>query len=340
MRTVFFSAGLVVFLATYVVAAPQQLEKHVDVTEKVKSLTGETIEAAPKFWRAVLGDICQLPSFPRATGDPTRYIECVKSGAEATDRKDLGIWLLRECLPNYEFVASARRCKTVRSIRRQQQICDGPNSANYQFCPGKEQNDVKYVVRETRQAPIPCTCPNGEQNCVCPSPEILEPVAIVSVTEPTVAPIAITTDATSAPVAPEASTDAAPAPVVLADGTIIEESSVVMPDAPRAMAQTYGQCPCPAAMPNCICQPAPVVTQPPVAVDPCCAPQQQPPCQCQQPGMLPPPQPVTPPPQICPQQCPQPQSPSCECQPVQTPAPAPACPCPQEPSCQCQPQTP
>lgn len=76
--------------------------------------------------------------------------------------KDLGIWLLRECLPNYEFVASARRCKTVRSIRRQQQICDGPNAANYQFCPAKQNNEVKVSaffsnVHDLKSAEYFCT---------------------------------------------------------------------------------------------------------------------------------------------------------------------------------------
>ena len=36
----------------------------------------------------------------------------------------------------------------------------------------------KFLVEETREAPRQCTCPNGEANCVCPSPEILEPVHI------------------------------------------------------------------------------------------------------------------------------------------------------------------
>lgn len=32
------------------------------------------------------------------------------------------------------------------------------------------------MVDEIREAPRQCACPNGENNCVCPSPEILEPV--------------------------------------------------------------------------------------------------------------------------------------------------------------------
>lgn len=36
----------------------------------------------------------------------------------------------------------------------------------------------QFLVEEIREAPRQCSCPNGEQNCVCPSPEILEPVVI------------------------------------------------------------------------------------------------------------------------------------------------------------------
>ncbi|VDO65852.1 unnamed protein product [Haemonchus placei] len=133
-------------------------------------------EETPQYWRAILGDICQLPSFPRATGDPHRYVECVRQSSLAADRKDLGIWLLRECLPGFEFVASARRCKTVRSVKRQQELCGSSNSTMYQFCPST--NSTEFLVEEVREAPRQCTCPNGEENCVCPSPEILEPVVM------------------------------------------------------------------------------------------------------------------------------------------------------------------
>ncbi|KIH65866.1 hypothetical protein ANCDUO_03807 [Ancylostoma duodenale] len=133
-------------------------------------------EETPKYWRAILGDICQLPSFPRATGDPHRYVECVRQSSYAADRKDLGIWLLRECLPGYEFVASARRCKTIRSVKRQQELCESNNATMYQFCP--TQTATEFLVEEIREAPRQCACPNGEDNCVCPSPEILEPVNV------------------------------------------------------------------------------------------------------------------------------------------------------------------
>ncbi|ETN74528.1 hypothetical protein NECAME_04014 [Necator americanus] len=133
-------------------------------------------EETPKYWRAILGDICQLPSFPRATGDPHRYVECVRQSTYSADRKDLGIWLLRECLPGYEFVASARRCKTIRSVKRQQELCDSNNATMYQFCPSN--SSTEFLVEEIREAPRQCACPNGEDNCVCPSPEILEPVNV------------------------------------------------------------------------------------------------------------------------------------------------------------------
>ncbi|KAK0398457.1 hypothetical protein QR680_002596 [Steinernema hermaphroditum] len=162
---------LLFVIVAFAVALPS--DKEVTGEEKVAPNSEE-----PQYWRAILGDICQLPSFPRATGDPQRYVECVKQGTNSGDRKDLGIWLLRECLPGYEFVASARRCKTVRSIRRQQQLCDGPNSETYQFCPSITNNNMQFTIRETRQSPRQCACPNGELNCVCPLPEILEPIAV------------------------------------------------------------------------------------------------------------------------------------------------------------------
>ncbi|PAV65600.1 hypothetical protein WR25_12298 isoform A [Diploscapter pachys] len=133
-------------------------------------------DETPQYWRAILGDICQLPSFPRATGDPNRYVECVRQSSFSADRKDLGIWLLRECLPGYEFVASARRCKTVRSVKRQQELCESANATDYQFCPTISTS--QFLVEEIREAPRQCSCPNGENNCVCPSPEILEPTVV------------------------------------------------------------------------------------------------------------------------------------------------------------------
>ncbi|CAJ0569990.1 unnamed protein product, partial [Mesorhabditis spiculigera] len=106
------------------------------------SKSGSSEEQSPKYWRAILGDICQLPSFPRATGDPNRYVECVRQAADVTDRKDLGIWLLRECLPGYEFVASARRCKTVRSN------CQ-TTTTQQQYCPQQQE-----VVQQPQSCPL------------------------------------------------------------------------------------------------------------------------------------------------------------------------------------------
>ncbi|RCN26598.1 hypothetical protein ANCCAN_27675 [Ancylostoma caninum] len=151
-------------------------------------------EETPKYWRAILGDICQLPSsleppaIPTATSNAsvrarTQLTEKVNAETKSSilrdsafSRKDLGIWLLRECLPGYEFVASARRCKTIRSVKRQQELCESNNATMYQFCP--TQTATEFLVEEIREAPRQCACPNGEDNCVCPSPEILEPVNV------------------------------------------------------------------------------------------------------------------------------------------------------------------
>ncbi|CAD6192699.1 unnamed protein product [Caenorhabditis auriculariae] len=211
-------------------------------------------DETPQYWRAILGDICQLPSFPRATGDPNRYVECVRQSSFAADRKDLGIWLLRECLPGYEFVASARRCKTVRSVKRQQELCESSNATDYNFCP--QQSATQFLVEEIREAPRQCACPNGELNCVCPSPEILEPVS---------------------------------APVNSPKVRRSPQSTIA-----RVQFSQYPACPCPQQQPACTCvtnnqQNEPVLVslqccpqqqqQQPAATQP---PQQQQPCQCTQ----------------------------------------------------------
>ena len=41
-----------------------------------------------------------------------------------------------------------------------------------------DNNSFQFTIQEIRQAPRQCTCPNGENNCVCPTPEILEPVSL------------------------------------------------------------------------------------------------------------------------------------------------------------------
>ncbi|XGW30322.1 hypothetical protein V3C99_009363 [Haemonchus contortus] len=197
-------------------------------------------EETPQYWRAILGDICQLPSFPRATGDPHRYVECVRQSSLAADRKDLGIWLLRECLPGFEFVASARRCKTVRSVKRQQELCGSSNSTMYQFCPST--NSTEFLVEEVREAPRQCTCPNGEENCVCPSPEILEPVVM--------------------PV----NSDKA-------------RRSPLLTTSPIQFSQ-YPTCPCPTAQPACTCVSTNNQNEKILLSLNCCPQTSQTPCQC------------------------------------------------------------
>ncbi|WKY03480.1 hypothetical protein Q1695_004887 [Nippostrongylus brasiliensis] len=222
-------------------------------------------EETPQYWRAILGDICQLPSFPRATGDPHRYVECVRQSSMAADRKDLGIWLLRECLPGYEFVASARRCKTVRSVKRQQELCGSDNSTQYQFCPSKTGNE--YLIEEIREAPRQCACPNGEQNCVCPSPEILEPVVI-----------------------PINSERARRAP----------SSSRSTRSQPLQFSQ-YQSCPCPSAQPACTCVSTNSQSEKVLVSVSCCTQPSSTPCQCPSPVDC---QTTTTQQQYCPQQQP------------------------------------
>ncbi|KAI6175471.1 CRE-PQN-74 protein [Aphelenchoides bicaudatus] len=143
---------------------------------------GNSVDGLPKYWQARLGDICQLPSFPRATGDPTKYLECVKQGL-SEDRADLGLWTLRECVQGFEFVAAARRCKSIRLINRQQLMCSSSRAADYDFCPSGTGDE--FEIHETRQTPRRCSCPNGADDCLCPRPEILEPVKVARRTRTT-----------------------------------------------------------------------------------------------------------------------------------------------------------
>uniref|UniRef100_A0A0K0E1W6 Chitin-binding type-2 domain-containing protein n=1 Tax=Strongyloides stercoralis TaxID=6248 RepID=A0A0K0E1W6_STRER len=128
----------------------------------------------PETWEAILGDICQLPNFPKPTADPARYLECLRQKV-SLDRNDLGTWQLRECLDGYKFVTSLRSCKSISTIRKSQSLCDTPNASKYEYC---NDNRKFYTVSETLQNPRRCTCPNGANNCVCPQPEILSPKLI------------------------------------------------------------------------------------------------------------------------------------------------------------------
>ncbi|CAJ0571498.1 unnamed protein product, partial [Mesorhabditis spiculigera] len=141
------------------------------------SKSGSSEEQSPKYWRAILGDICQLPSFPRATGDPNRYVECVRQAADVTDRKDLGIWLLRECLPGYEFVASARRCKTKITFS-QYQNCPCPQQQPQCKCVTQQNNQncqttttqQQYCPQQQEVVQQPQSCPLGSQPASLPTP--------------------------------------------------------------------------------------------------------------------------------------------------------------------------
>ncbi|CEF59257.1 Chitin binding domain-containing protein [Strongyloides ratti] len=125
----------------------------------------------PETWEVILGDVCQLPNFPRPTADPKRYLECIKQKV-SLDRNDLGTWQLRECLDGFKFVASSRSCKSISTIRKSQALCDSLNASKYDYC---NDNRKIYTISETIQNPRKCTCPNGDNNCVCPQPEILSP---------------------------------------------------------------------------------------------------------------------------------------------------------------------
>uniref|UniRef100_A0A0N4YB00 Thyroglobulin type-1 domain-containing protein n=1 Tax=Nippostrongylus brasiliensis TaxID=27835 RepID=A0A0N4YB00_NIPBR len=201
-------------------------------------------------------------------------------------RKDLGIWLLRECLPGYEFVASARRCKTVRSVKRQQELCGSDNSTQYQFCPSKTGNE--YLIEEIREAPRQCACPNGERNCVCPSPEILEPVVIPINSE----------RARRAPSSSRTSNNQRVfSRVFVCSGPI---SNVLFTQQPLQFSQ-YQSCPCPSAQPACTCVSTNSQSEKVLVSVSCCTQPSSTPCQCPSPVDC---QTTTTQQQYCPQQQP------------------------------------
>lgn len=132
--------------------------------------------------------------------------------------KDIGIWTLRECADGFRFVAAARRCKSVRSIRRQETLCSGARSNDYDFCPADAADEVtlvilnhvaviqclQYTIQETRSSPRRCACPDGSSDCLCARPEILEPVKVARRTRTTESARSTSSGVVSPTVAPPA----------------------------------------------------------------------------------------------------------------------------------------
>ncbi|VIO87000.1 Uncharacterized protein BM_BM6112 [Brugia malayi] len=125
------------------------------------------------IWRSIIGDICQLSSFPRPTTDPNKYIECVFQAENAGNRSDLGIWASKICPIGYQFVTSARECKVIGFIKARQQLCEGSNAEKYKFCP-QLRNGPKLVVKRVEQQKEQCLCVLNEENCDCPKVVIIE----------------------------------------------------------------------------------------------------------------------------------------------------------------------
>uniref|UniRef100_A0A915B948 Uncharacterized protein n=1 Tax=Parascaris univalens TaxID=6257 RepID=A0A915B948_PARUN len=141
-------------------------------------ITNEQVWGRPKYWRAILGDICQLPSLPYAAGDPTRYVECVSENNTINNRADVGIWQLRDCPPEHIFVAPAGRCLTPESITSWMRICDGQGGNNHSQCLYNNDQDIHFVVQEALLPPQHCKCSYDEENCTCPMAEIFEPILV------------------------------------------------------------------------------------------------------------------------------------------------------------------
>uniref|UniRef100_A0A0M3ICJ9 Chitin-binding type-2 domain-containing protein n=1 Tax=Ascaris lumbricoides TaxID=6252 RepID=A0A0M3ICJ9_ASCLU len=162
------------FVVAFIIAAVSSVGQN----SAENDIANEQVLGQPKYWRAILGDVCQLPSFPYATGDPTRYVECVRQNNTINDRADVGIWQLRDCPPEHIFVAPADRCLTPESIISWMRFCEEQGGNNHSLCLYNNDQDTHFVVQEAQLPPQHCKCSNDDKNCTCPTAEIFEPVLV------------------------------------------------------------------------------------------------------------------------------------------------------------------
>ncbi|CAD5219036.1 unnamed protein product [Bursaphelenchus okinawaensis] len=132
-----------------------------------------TTQTQQSYWQATLGDICQLPSLPKAAGDPTKYLECVRQDI-VSDRSDLGVWKLQECAEGFIFVPSAKKCKSEKFVQKQEMMCD--SNKNFDFCP-KLQNE--YHIKKSTSESKTCKC-EKEDACGCEkTQDVLQPIKVI-----------------------------------------------------------------------------------------------------------------------------------------------------------------
>uniref|UniRef100_A0AAF5RT80 Chitin-binding type-2 domain-containing protein n=2 Tax=Wuchereria bancrofti TaxID=6293 RepID=A0AAF5RT80_WUCBA len=141
--------------------------------ENSRDNSGDNGIISSVIWRSIIGDICQLSSFPRPTTDPNKYVECVFQAENAGNRSDLGIWASKNCPTGYQFLASARECKVTGFIKARQQLCEGSNAEKHKFCP-QLRNGPKFMVKRVEQQKEQCLCVVDEENCDCPKVVIIE----------------------------------------------------------------------------------------------------------------------------------------------------------------------
>ncbi|KAI1732811.1 Chitin binding Peritrophin-A domain containing protein [Ditylenchus destructor] len=205
--------------------------------------SNQLLQSSPvPHWRVVLGDLCQLPNVRRPAEDPRKFAECTPLGdTNNANRKDLGIWRMRECPPSTEFVSLAQLCMPSESVLLQQQLCDDPQlSEQFDFCPPQNSTQMWLTMRKVEHMPRPCICPKDDLNCDC------EP-AQVEVLEPHMFPLS--------------------------------KNDVALRRKHRYPITSLPDCPCPPLRTNCVCMDS-QRHQPQVFMDCCCAPAQPAPCQC------------------------------------------------------------
>lgn len=137
------------------------------------------------------------------------------------------------------FVQTSRRTKWY--------AYDGPSTGRVWDEDTATNIRLQITVREIRPAPKRCECPNGEENCVCPVPEILTPVKVPRNSRST----------------PRSERSSFVSPVLTVQPSSMPQNqrqlSVQFSSQRSQRQQAYPQpqqipsCPCPPAQTNCVC---------------------------------------------------------------------------------------
>jgi len=128
-----------------------------------------------RFWRVIVGDVCQLGQLPRPFNSTTEYLECIRT-LDTSNSENVGIWAIQKCIPGNLFSEIESRCAPFVRVRRQQvTLCN----ANPQAC---QQTQFSVVQSQPAQQ---CGCQaqpvvqQPQPTCMCPGPQIIQPQPII-----------------------------------------------------------------------------------------------------------------------------------------------------------------